>query len=128
MRQTKLLATTCLIGLTAGVVLARLLFAEQNAAAQAPQNVQKWDYAILSDGTLASAEATWETSKNSIEAKNLHMLHLKLAGKEAPGLGNRSAFLSYLGQEGWELVSHSAIFDNGARHLFHTWTFKRPAR
>jgi hypothetical protein len=83
---------------------------------------RKWEYAILSYDSVAR-KASWQTSKEYVEANHPYTLYQKLAGKKiAEGINNESALLGYLGQQGWELATHTYEGTQGIR------TFKRPAR
>jgi hypothetical protein len=107
-----------------------LLVFEQSAAAQAVAKAQKWEYGVVIwsyDYVSKSSQATWENPKGeAIVDTDFAGLHKKLGGTKDLGSGakNTSNFLTFLGEQGWELVSHTrtkdSAFDVG------NWTLKRP--
>ena len=134
MTQRKTLA---LIGcLFAAVVAWNLLFPVMKAGAQPVKVGQKWQY-----GTLAYEEpigpdygsiTTWTTGKKILGARQekeaqphpFSKLNNDLGGKEQHA--SLGVLLDRIGQDGWELVSHTRT--EGPRRITQTWTFKRPAQ
>ena len=134
MRQTK---TLVLIGcLFATVVAWHLLSPVMNAGAQPAKVGQKWEYATLSyeepiGGNYGSI-ATWTTGKKILGARQekeaqphpFSKLNNDLGGKEQHA--SLGVLLDRIGQDGWELVSHTRT--EGPRRITQTWTFKRPVQ
>jgi hypothetical protein len=96
-----------------------------------PKGRQKWQYARLSlDGSNDAYIAAWEAGKTVVaskleksERKALNKIYKGLDGKEkAATLG---VLLDHIGQDTWELVSHTRLVESGV--VSQTWTFKRPA-
>ena len=137
-------------------IAAGLLALPGVAAPQLPEK-PRWEYAELSyrGGRAARAKddteiaaippmIRWTTGEGEIEAKSWAELGEKLKAppfkKDASTTLQRIQLLNYLGNEGWELVSHqgtttSAAFGPADRagpatmiSGSGTWTFKRRAR
>ena len=132
MNRTK---TLVVIGCLLTAALAwNLLSPEMNAGAQPARIVQKWEYATLSSdepiGPDYGSIATWTTGKKILGARwekeaELHpfsKLNKDLGGKEEHA--SLGVLLDRIGQDGWELTSHTRT--EGPRKITQTWTFKRP--
>jgi hypothetical protein len=135
MTLTKMLL---LIGcLVAATVAGNLLPIGLDARAQAPRATQKWEYATLFEfytADPATYRLVWRTGKKrvEVEAKTIPEGISKLnkaLGVAGPGgkdvQAPFGALLDRIGQDGWELVTHSPSFprwDNS-----QSWIFKRPA-
>jgi hypothetical protein len=134
MTQTKaLLVIGCLSA--AVVVAAQHLSPAASAAKEPPWAAQKWAYATLfydePIGPDYGSIATWTTGKKILGARwekdkahPFSKLNKDLGGKEPEA--SIGVLLDRIGQEGWELVSHSRT--EGVRRITQTWTFKLPAR
>jgi len=103
---------------------------EQRTTAQTVEKAQKWEYGIVvwsNDFVSKSTQAIWETPKGEqISDTDFAGLHKKLGGTKDLGSGAKktSNFLSFLGEQGWELVSHTRNKDSAFDVL--NWTLKRP--
>jgi hypothetical protein len=136
MTQTRtLLMIGCFV---AALVAGHFLSPRRDASAQAPRGGPKWEYATLSYDDLSTdwgSVATWTTGKKNLGAMRekeqpqhpLSKLNKDLGGKEeSASLG---ILLDRIGQDGWELVSHTHTQRTGGpRWITQTWTFKRPAQ
>ena len=87
-----------------------------DAVAQALKGAQKWEYATLRDeenrGTEIKTSAAWRTSKVNVlgqgkPAESLFKINKELGGEEGVGIHNVCVLLTRVGQDGWELVSHT---------------------
>jgi hypothetical protein len=121
--------------LFAAVVAWYLLFPVMHADAQPAKIRQKWEYATLSAVYDAQSIATWDTGKTTLKAEydnaaQLHpfsKLNKNLGGKEERG--SLVVLLNRIGQDGWELVSHTRTQGPTGvvgQRVTETWTFKRP--
>ncbi len=92
---------------------------------------QKWEYCALSRSLIIGAGLDdlklRLPRENVIESNSFE----GLAGQlriEVNGVPNSITILNYLGEQGWELVSHSEVTYGQLNQirLTQTWTFKRP--
>ena len=102
------------------------------SGAQQPKGLQKWEYATLNyiEDTTGSF-AAWINPKVRFTAKSkarhhesLTKINKDLGGKEGVGIFDVCILLTRIGQDGWELVTHTKTMDRGTQTF--TWTFKRP--
>jgi hypothetical protein len=135
MTRTKTLAVIgCLV---AAAVACNLLPAARHAGAQPPRARQKWEYATLFEFYTADPPCyrlVWRTGKKRVEveakavAEGISKLNKALGVADLGGKDVQVPFgvlLDRIGQDGWELVTHSPSFprwDNS-----QSWIFKRPA-
>jgi hypothetical protein len=132
--QKKTLVLICC--LFAVVVAWNLLSPVRNASAQPVKVGQKWAYATLSYedpiGPEFGSIATWITGKKILGARwkkeaqthPFSKINKDLGGKEEHA--SLGVLLDRIGQDGWELVSHTST--EGPRRITQTWTFKRPVQ
>ena len=135
MTLTKMLL---LIGcLVAATVAGNLLPSALDARGQPPKGRQKWEYATLSEFYTpqpAYYRLIWRTGKRRVEVEANNIPEGISKFNKALGGDGRGAkdvqvpfgvLLDRIGQDGWELVTHSPSlprWDNS-----QSWIFKRPA-
>jgi hypothetical protein len=103
------------------------------SGAQQPKGSQKWEYATLNYSENETGSfAAWINPKDRFTAKSkarhhesLTKINKDLGGKEDVGIFDVCILLTRIGQDGWELVTHTKTMDRGTQ--IFTWTFKRPA-
>jgi hypothetical protein len=110
---------------------------QEKAAAQPRKGLPKWEYATLNYmENDAGSFAAWINAKERFTAKSktkhhesLTKIHKDLGGKEEVGIFDVAILLSRIGQDGWELVTHTKerLTGRGEAGQTYTWTFKRPA-
>jgi hypothetical protein len=131
--------TLVVIGsLVAATVAWNLLSTARNAGAQPAKGTQKWEYATLFEFYTpdpATYRLIWRTGKKRVEVETktipegISKLNKALGVGDLGGKDVQAPFgvlLDRIGQDGWELVTHSPSFprwDNS-----QSWIFKRPAR
>jgi hypothetical protein len=118
----------------AAVVALAFLQPAFRAEAQPPRAAPKWEYATLEyHEPIADvgADVSWIAGKVAKGAKSekylfecLTKLNKELGGQEEKA--DIGVLLDRIGQDGWELVTHTRA--DGPGGASRTWTFKRPAR
>ena len=111
---------------------AAILTSGLRSGAQQPKGLQKWEYATLNYiENDAGSVASWINPKDRFTAKSkarhhesLTKINKDLGGKEGVGIFDVCILLTRIGQDGWELVTHTKTMDRGTQTF--TWTFKRP--
>jgi len=124
--------------LVAATLAWNLLPTARHAGAQQAKGRQKWEYATLSEfytADPATYRLVWRTGKKRVEVEtktvpegiskfNKALGVDDLGGKEGKAVPF-GRLLDRIGQDGWELVTHSPSlprWDNS-----QSWIFKRPA-
>ena len=112
--------------------------AQQPKVEQRPwgsMRLQKWEYATLNYiENDAGSVAAWINPKDRFTAKSkarhhesLTKINKDLGGKEEVGIFDVCILLTRIGQDGWELVTHTRTMDAPTKGTqTFTWTFKRP--
>jgi hypothetical protein len=102
------------------------LTSRANLEAQQPKGLQKWEYATLGYVVFRDpGAASWITPKAEMGG-SLSKINKDLGWKEDVELRNVCILLNRVGQDGWELVTHTREISKEGL-ISCTWTFKRPA-
>ena len=108
---------------------------QDKADARKPQRFRRWEYATLNYiENDAGSVAAWINQKQRITAKSktkhhesLTKINKELGGKEEVGIFDVCILLNRIGQDDWELVTHTRTIDAPTKGTqTFTWTFKRP--